>query len=73
MKSKANGINANFLENLILERCTSEDFLCQMKMSKQRFARLIKHQAEATQDEMLRAASVLHLSEAEFMRCFFST
>ncbi len=72
MNENVKGINSDFLEKLIEERCTDEDFLKKMKMSKKRFERLTKHQAEATQGEMLRAASTLHLSEAEFMRCFFS-
>ncbi len=72
MYENTKGINSDFLKKLIGERCSNGDFLSKMRMSQKRFERLIKHRAEATQGEMLRAASVLYLNEAEFMRCFFS-
>ena len=72
VNSVSGNYSMEYFVRLVLERCGMQEFLKEMHMSEKRFIRIACGTCEATQSEMLRTAAVLDLSEAEFMRCFFS-
>jgi len=60
------------LLRLISERCSLVRFASSMKLSEERLVRLLFGIEDFSYEEMLLAAKLLHLSNEEFLHCFFT-
>lgn len=64
--------DAEYFMILVNARGGAENFIVCSGISKQHFYNIVSGRAELRQSEMLNFASVLGLTELEFLSCFFS-